>query len=68
MAVSSFRKALHRGYLKGFTIWLELEIGIMPEFWIYQGSEYARVPNMPGLHYGDTGVYAGFGISLNMPE
>ena len=43
MAVSSFRKALHRGYLKGFTIWLELEIGIMSEFWIYQGSEYARV-------------------------
>ena len=37
MAVSSFRKALHRGYLKGFTIWLELEIGIIPGFWICQG-------------------------------
>ena len=37
MAVNSFRKALHRGCLKGCYLCLGLGIYIMPG---YQGSEY----------------------------
>ena len=40
MAVNSFRKALHRGCLKGLSICLGLGICIMPGFCICQGSEY----------------------------
>ena len=57
MAVNSFRKALHRGCLKGFRICLGLGICIMSG---YQGfeytfsSEYTRALIMP--------------VVLNMPR
>ena len=45
MAVNSFRKALSRRSLKGFSICLGLGIWIMPGFCIWQSSEYTRVLN-----------------------
>ena len=54
MDVNSFRRELHRGCLKGFSICLGLGICITPGFCLCQGSEYTRVLNMPVLHYGDT--------------
>ena len=54
-SVSYFCKAFHRGYLKGFSICLELRICIMPGFWIYillwiyHDSNYASCSEYAGF-------------------
>ena len=48
MAINCFRKALHRGHLKGFSVCLGLGICIMPGFWVYRVRNINFVLNITG--------------------